>query len=239
MNFMNKISKRNILGVVTLCLVFPWAWAQEEEKTLYSNSPNSFRRLATASQDKKEGVFLPTYSELASDPEKGVTLEDWQKYFLSEARFYALGANPNDNTLSRQALAGDNLQGETQLLEQGSTLIEQCCKDIPNYRVKLRQLKKSYPELDQPVKYIVDKQAKLTGREFCTYPGCGEVRTKTYIQARHGRAFTKHVCLGHYALFLLQDYDRDSSVTPYIVGVILVGLIVAATILIPVIISKK
>lgn len=222
------------VGIV-LFLFVAFCWTQEdEEKNRYSKTTNSVRRHHTITQDKNAGIFLPLYNEIAQDRDKGITWDDWRKQLLSEDRFIELDTN-GDELISREELAHDPLQGETQVVEQGDELIKQVCKkEIPDYAGKLQNLKKNgFRNIGKSVEYVVDKPITTTPVEICQYPGCNELATKLFIHAQHGQELSKKVCVGHHTLLFLKEQEQRSSLEPYIFMLIVLGLAVAVSLMAP------
>jgi hypothetical protein len=236
---MNKNQQKFMIGVVLFIFMAFCCSQEEEEKNRYSKTPNSLRRYSTTSQEKNAGSFLPVYNDIAQDRDKGITLEDWSKYLLSEDRFIAMDSN-GDELISREELAVDPLQGEAQLIEQGEDVIKQACKkEVPDYTNKLQNFKKiGYRNIGKSAEYVIDKNAPASDVETCQYSGCSEIATKLFIQARHGKDLSGKVCAGHHALLFIKEQQKQSSLNPYIFALIVLGLTVAVSLMTPVLVGE-
>lgn len=222
-----------VLYTIIYAFILSTCWAQEEDKedrTRFSDMPNCYRRLSTSEKDKKSGLLLPKYDDVASDRDKGITIEDWEKVYLSPKSFQLLDEN-GDDLITREELEKDKFMGDVQIHYQTKDLIKKYCKtDFPDYNERAKLLKqKGYQDVEKTASYVVNKKISFDKEEIPTamlseYPGSSEVATKTYIQLKHGFAMNKKVDVGTYALLLMQDQKQEDSLSMHILTAVILLL---------------
>lgn len=233
-----KNSHRSFLWIMVLILIL--GIVQAQEKTRFSTYPKSSRRFSTLEEEKDKNIYLPQYDDLVGKEEDGITLENWQKFLLPKEKFDALDTN-SDGKISRKELDQDDFMGSTEIHVQDSNLIRKICKEkYPDYKRRINELRKlGYKDINKKQEYIlnkniyVPKSTKMIPYEIRSETS-NEVATKTYINVKDGKLIKKRVDLGSYVLLQIQDHDEQSSFTAYIFGIILIALIMAVTILIPI-----
>ncbi len=233
-----------ILSISLIGLLFleSFAWGDtQEDKTLFTIHPYSFQRSSTSSKDKAEGVFLPQYNDIASNPERGITWEDWQKHDLSKERFISLDSN-SDDFISKEELDQDLFMGQAPVHQQDMDLIARACKkEFPDYKERLRVLKNQYPRLKsdgldnrfEDVQYAINKDVYTKDAlplSLFSETGSEEIATKTYIQLKQGNAIRKNVDLGSMAYLAMQDQKEEENLFLHIFGLVTLGLVAFITI---------
>ena len=211
-----------------------------EDKTRFSIYPDSFRRYSTSAKDRAEGNLMPQYEDLASNPQTGITPEDWQKNYLSKKRFQKLDTD-GDGLIQPEELDQDRFMGKADLTQQTASLIAQTCKKIfPDYRQRMRTLsRRPYVNFDA-TEYVLNKSIypikKLPISLLSS--DASHVATKIFIQVKDGRLIKKKVDLGNYALLLMQNQEYNNSFTIYILALIIIVLIAVVTLLVPTLSGK-
>jgi len=229
------------ISMVSLLFLETFAWGQiEEDKTLFTIHPDSFQRYSTSGKDKAEGFFLPQYNEIAGNPEKGITWEDWQKQALSKERFISLDGD-SDNIISKEELNQDPFMGQATIHQQDIELIAKACKkEFPDYKERLRVLKTQYPKLKaenldnrfEDVQYAINLDVYTKENlplDLFSESGSEEMATKTYIQLKQGQAIKKNVDLGSLAFLSMKDQKEEESLFLHIFGLAAIGLIAVVT----------
>lgn len=219
----------------------PFAWGQtDEDKTIFTIHPDSAQRYATSSKDKGDSFFLPQYSEIAGNPEKGITWEDWQKHALSKERFIKLDSDSND-ILSKEELDQDPFMGQSQLHQQDMEAIAKACKkEFPDYKERLRILKNQYPKLKaenldnrfDDVQYALNKDVYTKENlplSLLSESGSEEIATKTYIQVKQGQTIKKRVDLASLAYLSMKDQKEEESLLLHIFSLATVTLVAMVT----------
>jgi len=231
-----------LLAAISLvCLLFLETFVQaQEDTTVFSIHPYCFQRYSTSQKDKTEGLFLPQYSDIASNPESGITWSDWQKSDLSRERFLRLDTN-SDEIITKEELDQDPFMGQSQLHRQDIEWIAKSCKkEFPDYKDRLQVLKNQYPKLKgenldtrfDEVQYALNNNIypkEALPLHLLSESGSEEIATKIYIQAKQGQAIRKSVDLGSFALLCMQDQKQEESFLLHIFGIATLGLVVFVT----------
>lgn len=165
--------------------------------------------------------FLPTYDDLATSGQ-GVSEKDWSFHLLPLSEFYRLDKD-NNKYLSKEELDEHPLMGTAVQHKQTRFDMIKYLKDnaVENHEDRIRELQKLNYDLNEETYYVdPDNNAPQN------------VPTKTYVRVENGQLVVKQMPLPQYANTLINDQDEDDPTTMYIMGLVLVCLTAAGTIII-------
>ncbi len=197
--------KKYSLAIFCLLIIVYPIFAQLDDKTEFSSTQDNICRYSTSQKDLDSELFLPQYNDLASNPNLGITLSDWNKSFLSIDRFFHLDIN-GDEIVSRDEINQDSAMGEVIRYEQNLADVSKYKDLFPDYNQQLKKL----PLTQKPEEKIAYFLAKKSKEE--------KIPTKTYIQLKQGQQINKKVDLGTYSYLQLKNIQEEQSLNLQIYG---------------------
>jgi len=207
-----------------VCLFLGWICilGLSSQQVRFTDEPGNFCRYGTSESEP----FPLQYNAIASNPNKGITLEDWEKHGLPLIRFIMLDQPVDDPTgKSGYKWQGDWILTAEELDEDnfmGSTKVVSLTPKSPANRKPGRR-PSTKPKIDEPVDVVVSNRPSAPNVDVDSY------LCKTYLTLLQNILMVEKVSLTKYVELNNEEEQYKNSLLLPLGGLVLLVIAGAVT----------